>query len=121
MKKSDKKTYFVLNLLLSIYSISSVCSKLAATEEFLSARFCLYYSIVILTLGIYALGWQQIIKKLPLTAAFANKAITVVWGIIWGMLIFHEKLSIGKAVGAAMVVGGVILFAISDNEDKENV
>ena len=33
----------------------------------------------------YAFGWQQVIKHLPLTTAYANKAVTVVWGILLGL------------------------------------
>ena len=74
--------------------------------------------MVIVLLGIYAIGWQQVIKQLPLTTAFANKAVTVVWGIVWGMLFFSEQLTVGKLVGAVLVVFGVVLFAIADREGK---
>lgn len=74
-----------------IYSMSGICSKLASGEKFLSPHFCLYYAIIILLLGFYAIGWQQIIKRLPLTTAFANKAVTVVWGIIWGAVFFRKS------------------------------
>ena len=82
--------------MLMIYSMSGICSKLASGEAFLSFRFCFYYAIIILLLGFYAIGWQQIIKRLPLTTAFANKAVTVIWGIIWGAVFFHEKVTVGK-------------------------
>ena len=76
--------------------------------------FCIYYIIIIGLLGVYAIGWQQVIKNIPLTTAFANKAVTVVWGIVWGRLFFGESITFGKLVGAAMVVGGVIIFAKTD-------
>ena len=44
-------------------------------------------------LGIYAIGWQQVIKRMPLTTAYANKAVTLVWGLVWGLLLFHEQLN----------------------------
>ena len=120
MKKNKIQTYLVLHLLLMIYSLSGVCSKLASSEQFLSARFCLYYGIMIFILGIYALVWQQLIKRLPLTTAFANKAVTVVWGLIWGILFFHEQISAGKAAGVLMIVAGVVLFARSDTEAQKD-
>lgn len=109
-------TLVTLHVLLAVYSLSSVCSKLAAGTQFLGVRFCLLYGGVILLLGIYALAWQQIIKRIPLTTAFANKAVTVVWGLVWGLLIFHEDITPGKLVGAALVIAGVVLFSISDKE-----
>lgn len=104
------KTLLLLHMLLLLYSISSIFSKLAAAENFLSTRFIIFYGLVIGLLGIYAVAWQQIIKRLPLTAAYANKAVTVVWGILWGALFFHESITIGKVVGGVFVMVGIILF-----------
>lgn len=67
--------------------------------------------IIILLLGFYAIGWQQIIKRLPLTTAFANKAVTIVWGMIWGLLFFNEKITTGKVIGALLVMVGIILYS----------
>ena len=86
----------------------------------MSVRFCLYYGTVILLLGVYAIGWQQVIKRIPLTTAFANKAVTVVWGLVWGALFFHEAVTPGKLLGAALVIAGVILFERADGEAAES-
>ena len=117
MKNKKWKIYLALHLLLMAYSVSGIFSKLAAEQDFLSFKFCLYYAGIIAILGIYAIGWQQIIKRMPLTTAFSNKAVTVVWGILWGVLFFGETLSTGKVIGAALVIGGVVLFAVSDEEE----
>lgn len=111
------KTLFLLHIMLMIYSMSGIFSKLASGQEFMSVSFCFYYGMIIALLGFYAVGWQQIIKRLPLTTAFANKAITVVWGIVWGMLFFNETISWTKILGAGCVIAGVIIFAKSDGED----
>lgn len=112
------KTLFALHLMLMIYSVSGICSKMAGQYPFLSLEFCFFYGIIILLLGFYAIGWQQIIKRLPLSIAFANKAVTVVWGTVWGVLFFEETLSVGRLVGAAMVIAGVVLYAGSDREGE---
>lgn len=113
------KKYIVLHLTLMIYSMSGVCSKMAAGESFLSFRFCLFYGGVIALLGFYAIAWQQIMRVLPLTTAFANKAVTTAWGLLWGLLFFHEQITIGKIVGVALVISGVILFSAADTEGCE--
>lgn len=120
MIKSKIKTLFVLHLMLMVYSMSGICSKKAAGVEFLSLEFCIYYGLIILLLGLYAVGWQQIIKRLPLTTAFANKAITVVWGLIWGLLFFHEKITFGKIAGVILVIAGVITYVYADREDTSD-
>lgn len=112
--KKKFKILFLLHIMLMLYSMSGIFSKLAAKQQFMSRSFCFYYGMIILLLGFYAIGWQQIIKRLPLTTAFANKAITVVWGIIWGTVFFGETISWNKILGAGCVIVGVIIFAKSD-------
>lgn len=91
---------------------------MAAAEAIWSSRFIVYYIILIAVLGLYALGWQQIIKKIPLTVAYANKSVGIVWSIIWGYLVFHEKITIGKIVGAVFLVAGAVLYAYADEKEK---
>ena len=67
---------------------------------------------------VYAIGWQQVIKRLPLTMAYANRAITIVWGIIWGLLFFNEKLNAGKIIGAVIVIAGVLLYVTESDEGE---
>lgn len=110
------KWILITQVLLLFYSAGGIFSKLAAGEQFLSFRFCLYYGLVLLILAGYAIGWQQVIKHLPLITAYANKAVTVVWGIVWGVLFFHEQVTIGKIIGAVLVISGVILYAGAENE-----
>lgn len=114
MNRKHLKILLALHLLLMVYSMSGICSKLASRAPFLSFQFCLYYAAIIGLLGIYAIGWQQIIKCLPLTTAFSNKAVTVVWGIIWGAVFFQEPITVKKVVGAALIIAGVLLYARAD-------
>lgn len=120
LNRSKIKTLFGLHLLLMVYSVSGIFSKLASQQSFLSWPFVLYYGAIIALLGVYAIGWQQIIKRLPLTTAFANRAVAVVWGIIWGVVFFGESVTVYKMVGAIFVIGGVALFAKADNEERAN-
>lgn len=114
--KTNSKLYLTLHLFLMIYSTAGIISKLAAGEEFLSPRFLVLYGIEILILAFYAIGWQQFIKRMPLSVAYANKAVTVIWGCVWGVLIFREHLTIGKVAGALLVLGGVALYGIADGK-----
>lgn len=115
-----------LHLLLALYSVSNIFSKLASEHDFLSWQFVVFYGLVLLILAIYAIGWQQAIKRMPLTTAYANKAITVVWGIVFGVLMFGESITLPKVIGAALIVAGVVWFGIEDGrcqrelEDKMN-
>lgn len=109
--------YLALHLLLVVYSLNGVMSKLAAQYPFMSLKFLLLYGTGIGFLGVYAIGWQQVIKRLPLTTAYANRAVTVVWGIVWGVIIFHEHLNVYKVLGALIVLVGVALYAWADGRE----
>lgn len=116
---SKAKTYIALHAMLVLYSFSGICGKLAAQFDFLSVPFIACYAGMVGILGIYAIGWQQVIKRMPLTLAYANRAVTVVWGIVWGAVLFSEPLNVFKLVGALVVLAGVALFAYADAEDGE--
>ena len=70
-------------------------------------------------MGVYAIGWQQIIKHMPLSTAYPNKAVTVAWGIVWGAVLFDEKITFFKVIGALIVIAGVVLFALPEEEAQE--
>ena len=114
MEKSKIKNYILLHILLFVFSFSGIFSKLAANNEFLSFKFCLFYGISIIILGIYAILWQQMLKRFTLTTAFLNKAITILWGILWGALFFGETIKITMIIGAVIVFIGVSLVVMSD-------
>lgn len=117
---SKIKSFFALHMLLMLYSVSSLLSKTAAGVEFLSLEFCLLYAGIIALLGLYAIGWQWILSRMPLTTAFSNKAVTVVWGIIWGIIFFAEPLTIPKVIGAVLIIAGVVLFSHSDIDEASD-
>ena len=112
------KTLLALHLLLAVFSLSGIMSKLAAQFPFMSAEFVLCYGGMIVVLGVYAIGWQQVIKRIPLTTAYANRAVTVIWGIVWGAVLFDEAVSWQKVLGAAVVLAGVILFATAGDDPE---
>lgn len=117
MKKINKTqffTFFVLHFLLFIYSAGGIFSKLAAAEAFLSWKYILYYGCVVLILMIYALGWQQIIKRMPLVVAYASKAITVIWGVVFGRLIFQEPFTWQNFLGSVVIIVGIMLIVSED-------
>lgn len=113
--KTDYKNYILLHSILLLYSLSAVCSKYAASYEFLSFKFILFYALVLLIMGVYAILWQHVLKKMPLTVAFANKAVTIVWGIVWGVWFFGDTVSLVQVIGAAVIIAGVLLVVTDKN------
>lgn len=105
MKKINKYVY--LHLLLFFFSFCGVFSKLASNYDFLSIKFCIFYGVSIGILGIYAILWQQILKKFSLTTAFFNKAITIIWGMLWGVIFFSETITINMIIGTVIILLGI--------------
>lgn len=113
------KNLGILHVMFMIFSLGGVASKLAAGSEFLSTAFIGYYALVLLILFVYAIVWQQMLKKLPLVTAYANKAVTVVWGLVWGRLFFNETITARKIIGALVVIAGVYIVVSSDNAGSD--
>lgn len=106
--------YFYLHSLFLLYSFGGICSKLAGQAGVRSIRFWLFYGVLLLVLIVYALAWQQILKKLPLVTAYANKSVTIIWGMVWGALLFHERITLKQICGAAVIMAGILLVVKKD-------
>ncbi len=120
MKKDTVKWFAILHVIILIFSVSSICSKTAAQYDFLSPKWILFYGMVVCILGFYAIAWQQVLKHLPLITTYANKAATTIWGLIWGYVIFAERITLLKVVGAIVVIIGVYLVVSGDEEINTN-
>lgn len=117
---SRAKTILALQLLLVFYSAAGILSKLAASVDPISLEFAALYLGILLILGVYAIGWQQILRRMPLSSAYANRAVTVVWGIVWGCIFFGESITLGKVMGAAIVMAGIFLFSLVDKDEDQD-
>lgn len=116
---SKKSTYLLLHISLLFSSLSGVCSKMASgyTDRIFSLQFIFWFGLVFVIMFGYAVIWQQILKRMPLTVAYANRPVTLIWGIIWGALIFEEKITWNMIVGAVIIFAGIYLVT-SENLQK---
>ncbi|MCR4779496.1 MAG: transporter [Ruminiclostridium sp.] len=111
--------YLVLHLIIFIYTLGGICSKTAAGKEFLSFEWIFFYGLLLFILAVYAVLWQQILKKLPLNVAYSNKAVGVIWAMMWGVTIFGEKVSVGGIIGAVLILAGIVLMSAGGGEEKK--
>jgi drug/metabolite transporter (DMT)-like permease len=117
MKTEHLKPILLLHIVLLGYSLGGIFSKLAAKEPFLSKPFIAYYGMVLFILFLYAVLWQQILKKLPLVVAYVNKAVTVVWGLVWGYVFFQENITLRKVIASMIIIAGIICIT-TEQEDE---
>ena len=98
-----------------LYTCYSVIGKIASRFDAMSLPFIIAYGSVFVILFVYAILWQQVLKVIPLTTATANKTITIVWGIVFGIILFKEHISLHMYLGALLILIGIIVLS-SENE-----
>lgn len=107
----------MLHISLLFSSLSGVCSKGTLYDrKYLFHRVYFLVGLVFVIMFGYAIIWQQILKRMPLTVAYANRPVTLIWGIIWGALIFGEKVTWNMIAGAAIIFAGIYLVTGEDSE-----
>ena len=115
MKKISPKLILALQLVVMLYTLSSVAAKMASGQSFLSLTFLIYYGVEILILGFYAIAWQQIIKRCDLSVAYANRSMAILWSLVWTVIFFHESLTVKNIIGVLIVFAGTMIV----NSDGE--
>lgn len=118
-KKFNVKNIILLQAVVVIYTINSIIAKFATGADVFSLKFFLFYGAEVAVLGIYAICWQQMIKKFDLSIAYANRAMAILWTAIWALLIFRESISAKQAIGIVLVIIGTIVVNWQTNQENE--
>ena len=113
-EKTHVNKFVALHGLFCFFSLGGICSKMAAGAPVWSLPFLLYYGAVLMILFVYAIAWQRLIAVVPLSTAFAHRAVTVIWGVIWGMILFGETVRLDQLVGVLLIALGIVLYARAD-------
>lgn len=110
--------YLILHLVFLGYSLLGYISKSASNSSFLSIGYIISLGILIAGMGIYAILWQQFLKRKSLIILYANKAVSVVWGVVWGFVFFDEPVTLCKIIGAIVIIVGIIFVVSSESESE---
>ncbi len=116
-KKFQIKDILMLQIVFFIYSINSVAAKFASAQEPFSLNFILLYGLELCVLGVYAILWQQLIKRMELSVAYSNKAVVLLWAMVFGTLLFKEQITLTKVAGILLVIAGIVV--LNSEEVKE--
>lgn len=116
-KKFQIKDILMLQIVFFIYSINSVVAKFASAQEPFSLNFILLYGLELSVLGVYAILWQQLIKRMELSVAYSNKAVVLLWAMVFGALLFKEQITLTKVAGILLVIVGIVV--LNSEEVKE--
>ena len=92
-----------------IYSSANIFMKLSSLgESLIITLFFLFCAFGVL--GVYAILWQQVLKRIPLTTAFMFKSVTVIYGMAFASFLFKEQISANNIAGACMIIVGIIIL-----------
>ena len=105
------KDFMLLHGTLLLYSVVSLLGKYAGINLAAGERTAtlLFLALEFVSLAFYAMLWQQTLRRMPLSFAYSNKAVCTLWTCLFGILFLGEQLTLGKAVGIAVVLAGVWL------------
>ncbi|MBR2402119.1 MAG: transporter [Lachnospiraceae bacterium] len=119
-EKISVKNILILQGVVVIYTLSSVVAKFATGQELFSFSFFVFYGLEILILGIYAILWQQMIKRFDLSVAYANRAMALLWSAIWAIVLFHDTLALKQILGIAFVVLGTVIVNSDQKQEADD-
>ena len=113
--KVTPKMALIIQSVVIIYTFAGVCGKMASGYNMLSLPFLLWFGGEIFILGVYAILWQQIIKRVDLSVAYTNRSLAIIWSMLWAYLLFSETIGIKNIIGVAVIVLGTLIV----NSDRE--
>lgn len=96
-----------------VYACSAFFSKSAAMCPFMSTGYILNVCGVVLVLGLYAILWQQVIKRMPISTAFMFKGTTLLFALLISFFLFGEPITWMNGLGAILIIGGITLFSMA--------
>ncbi|MBR5378402.1 MAG: EamA family transporter [Bacteroidales bacterium] len=107
----NKKEIAILIGVNLVYACTSIFTKMASRQIMLSWPYLLWIAGAIVVMGVYALLWQQIITRMPVSTAYMFKGTSLVFVLLFSALLFGEMITITNIIGSMIIVLGIILFA----------
>lgn len=96
-----------------IYACTGICTKMAAQQTAGSWPYLLWFGGAVAIIGLYALLWQQVLRRIELSTAYMFKGTTLVFTMLIAALLFGEPMTISNIVGSIIIITGITLLAHS--------
>ena len=103
--------YIVLIGINMLYACVSLFTKYASQQEFMSWNYMLGLIGAIGVMGLYAVLWQQVLKRIELSLAYMFKGTSIVFVMLLANMIFGEQITWNNIVGAIIIITGIVLYA----------
>lgn len=105
----DKRRNVIALAILAVVveSLSSPCLKIGGKYPFLSPMYIFWFGVAVLLLAFYAVAWQLILEKIPLTTAYLRRGFSYMLIFVWARLIFNEQITLKQVIGIIIIAVGM--------------
>lgn len=110
MKLTHYISLIAINML---YACVSIFTKLASQQDFMSWNFMLGVMGAVGVMGLYAVLWQQILKRIELSVAYMFKGTSIVFVMLLAYVLFGEQITWNNILGTIIIIVGIVLFAFN--------
>lgn len=100
-----------LHVSIVLLSLTSLIAKQASLYQFLSPKFWTLYIVELFIFGMYALIWQQVLKRYEISIAYLNTGLSIIWVLLWAHIFFNETININNIIGSILVIAGIALVS----------
>lgn len=112
-KSKPFQNYLALVGVNFVYACTGIFTKMASRYELLSWPYLLWLAGAVGVMGLYALLWQQVLKRIDLSTAYMFKGTSLIFGLLIAWSILGEQITLNNMIGAAIIIIGIALFAKS--------
>ena len=103
--------YIVLVLVYLFYARISVIMKYTGLQQPLTIEWCVGFVLLVVTLGVYAIAWQQILKRIELGVAYMFKGLSLFFIMLLLALCYGEPITPMKLLSTGIIVMGIVVYA----------
>lgn len=111
--------YIALVAINFLYACVGMFTKYASQQDFLSARYVVGVIGTILVMMLYAVIWQQLLKRIDLSLAYMFKGTTIIFTMLFAYWLFGEQITWNNILGAVIIIIGIVFFAYNPKSVSE--
>lgn len=101
----------------TIFPLSSIFMKYASGEQKIFMKLFLF-AMSIVSLGVFSILWQRLLKNVNLVKAYLFKSTTIIWNAIYGIILFNEKITGNMVAGMVITTIGVMITIYGGRENE---
>ena len=113
-------TYLALVGVNLVYACTYIFTKMASQQDVLSLPYLLWIAGAVVVIGFYALLWQQVIARMPVSTAYMFKGTSLIFVLIFSVFLFNEPITISNIIGSVIIIIGILLYARADERANKD-